>query len=161
MSSKIAQNQSNYSSSHTVTLPTNSPSTITINPVGSSGNYLFNTGSTVGWQAAPTSTQFHSQLTIKPPDGKDAVISTNKSELNIDQAARFMQAMTQRYCVIPEDTHLLEQHPTLRDAYDEYKRILISLGSDDAFLVETTDELRNAYKQYETLRVILTTKENT
>ena len=54
-------------------------------------------------------------------DGGDAIIKTNKHEINLDKMYEIVQLLSERLMIIVEDPAILEKYPTLKDTYDQYK----------------------------------------
>ena len=69
-------------------------------------------------------------LSINAINGGDAIIKTNKHEINLDKMYEIVQLLSERLMIIVEDPAILEKYPTLKDTYDQYK-VLSALMLND------------------------------
>ena len=69
-------------------------------------------------------------LSINADNGGDAIIKTNKHEINLDKMYEIVQLLSERLMIIVEDPAILEKHPTLKDTYDQYKLLSALMIND-------------------------------
>lgn len=60
-------------------------------------------------------------ISINADNGGDAIIKTNKHEINLDKMYEIVQLLSERLMIIAEDPAILEKYPTLKDTYEQYK----------------------------------------
>ena len=61
------------------------------------------------------------RIIFSPTDNKNAIIKTNKNEIDLDKLYETVQLLAERLAVLAVDTDVLAKYPTLRDAYDQYQ----------------------------------------
>lgn len=96
-----------YTSSTSWTTATPSAGTLTMNGAGS-----------------------RSIISINAMDGGDAIIKTNKHEINLDKMYEIVQLLSERLMIIAEDPAILEKYPTLKDTYEQYKLLSALMLND-------------------------------
>lgn len=69
-------------------------------------------------------------LSINATDGGDAIIKTNKHEINLDKMYEIVQFLSDRLMIIAEDPAILEKYPTLKDTYEQYKLLSALMLND-------------------------------
>jgi len=69
-------------------------------------------------------------LSINADNGGDAIIKTNKHEINLDKMYEIVQLLSERLMIIVEDPAILEKYPTLKDTYEQYKLLSALMLSD-------------------------------
>ena len=69
-------------------------------------------------------------LSINATDGGDAIIKTNKHEINLDKMYEIVQLLSERLMIIAEDPVILEKYPTLKDTYEQYKLLSALMLND-------------------------------
>lgn len=69
-------------------------------------------------------------LSINATDGGDAIIKTNKHEINLDKMYEIVQLLSERLMIIAEDPAILEKYPTLKDTYEQYKLLSALMLND-------------------------------
>lgn len=102
----------NTYSSSTITLP----STTFASPMCST----MAMGNAYTWSNLASITTLNS-LAIKPENSKNAIIETNKNTIDIDLLYETILAIADRLMIIVEDSKVIENNPTLKDAYDQYQ----------------------------------------
>lgn len=113
-----------YTVTSSSTIP--STSTVTINPTtvtGSLAGFVGGAGgagsgsyySTSGW-----SNQYNANIKIS---GQNPKISTDKSEIDLDELAEVIKTLKERLLVIVPDFEKHEKYAALKKAYDHYKLI--------------------------------------
>jgi hypothetical protein len=104
---------------------------MTINSHGANGPFLLPSGTlsitpvasnyTMHNTFASNITMSTSIMSIQAQDGGDAIIKTNRNKINLDEVADTLQVIKERLLILTPDFELMEQYPTLKDAYDQYK----------------------------------------
>ena len=69
-------------------------------------------------------------LSINADNGGDAIIKTNKHEINLDKMYEVVQLLSERLMIIAEDPAILEKYPTLKDTYEQYKLLSALMLND-------------------------------
>ena len=64
-----------------------------------------------------------SVLSIMAEGDGDALIKTKKNTINLDEMAEMMNTLKERLLILTPNFELMEQYPTLKDAYEQYKLI--------------------------------------
>lgn len=77
-------------------------------------------GNAYTWPNPATITTLNS-LAIRPENSKNAIIETNKNTIDIDLLYETILAIADRLMIIVEDSKVIENNPTLKDAYDQYQ----------------------------------------
>ena len=109
--------------------PTPPPPPIPANPFSSS-MWTSSTTTTHNGSLTMSAAGSRSILSINATDGGDAIIKTNKHEINLDKMYEIVQLLSERLMIIVEDPAILEKYPTLKDTYDQYK-VLSALMLND------------------------------
>jgi hypothetical protein len=105
---------------------------------GSSGAYLTSSNQ---W----SSTSVNANLKIS---GKNPTLQTDKNEISIDEMAELLKMFKEIMFFAFEEAKVLEENPTLNDAYTTYKNKLKEKYSDP--------ELQEAYNQYKLIKALST-----
>jgi hypothetical protein len=110
-------------------------------PTANSGMYLTSSG----FSGISTTTSIPADLKIS---GKNPTLSTDKSKIDIDEMADLLKMFKEVMFFAFEESKVLEENPTLNDAYTNYKNKLKEKYSDP--------ELQEAYNQYKLIKALST-----
>ena len=88
---------------------------ITINGGGTSGAYMYNTGSGSQWSNITTSAK-HPSISVTGDAEFEGKVKINGQDL-----AEFMDTISKRLAILVPDPEKLEQFEALKKAYDHYK----------------------------------------
>ena len=117
-----------------VTIPTSWSTT------GSSGMYLTSSGT---YTNISTTTSIQANLIIS---GKNPTLSTDMNKIDIDEMAGIIATLKDVFFIIPKHQKLIDENPTLKDAWDQYETVLRKNLNDP--------ELKEVYNQYKTLEAL-------
>ena len=62
-------------------------------------------------------------MSIMAENGGDAIIKTNKHEVNLDEMAEIVNSMKERLLILVPNFEKHEKYPALKEAYEHYKLI--------------------------------------
>jgi len=110
-------------------------------PTANSGMYLTSSG----FSGISTITTIPADLIIS---GKNPTLSTDNSKINIDEMAELLKMFKEIMFFAFEEAKVLEENPTLNDAYTTYKNKLKEKYNDP--------ELQEAYNQYKLIKALST-----
>ena len=79
-------------------------------------------------------------------NGEKAIIKTRRNTIDLDEVSELLESLQDAFCIIPKDKKLLDENPTLRDAYDQYQSILQEKFNDP--------RLKEAYNEYQLLKAL-------
>jgi hypothetical protein len=139
-------NTSNYNIVSSGTITMNGPSNLFNN---TTQNYI-NSGITI--PAYTTPYQPNSSLTLSGNiefQNDRPIIRTKKFELNLDHIKETLDFIDNQYKIIHRDEELMDQNPSLRDAYDQY------ITSRDIEPKFKSNEYIEAYNTYKTLEALV------
>jgi len=88
---------------------------ITINGGGTSGAYMYNTGSSSQWSNITTSAK-HPSISVTGDAEFEGKVKINGQDL-----AEFMDTISKRLAILVPDPDKLEHFEALKKAYDHYK----------------------------------------
>jgi hypothetical protein len=88
---------------------------ITINSGGTSGAYMYNTGSSSQWSNITTSAK-HPSISVTGDAEFEGKVKINGQDL-----AEFMDTISKRLAILVPDPDKLEHFEALKKAYDHYK----------------------------------------
>jgi len=108
---------------------------------GSSGMYLTSSG----WSSISPTTYTQADVKIS---GKNPTLSTDKNKIDIDEMAELLKMFKEVMFFAFEESKVLEENPTLNDAYITYKNKLKEKYSDP--------ELQEVYNQYKLIKALST-----
>jgi hypothetical protein len=93
---------------------------------------MYNVGSIINSNNASL-TITGDNIVFAPTNNKNAVIKTNKNEIDLDVLYETVQLLAERLAVLAVDADVLAKHPTLRDAYEQYQllNVLIKPKKDN------------------------------
>ena len=141
--------------SGTVTIPSISAGTyaITGGGGGGGGSGTVLTG-TAGWHTGKTTVGNYNtwnNVNVSPNtsielNGEKAIIKTRRNTIDMDELSETLQSLQDAFCIIPKDKKLLDNNPTLKDAYDQYQSILQEKFNDP--------RLKEAYNEYQLLKAL-------
>ena len=77
----------------------------------------------IGSSYASSVSMSTSVLSIMAEGDGDAMIKTKKNTINLDEMAEMMNTLKERLLILTPNFELMEQYPTLKDAYEQYKLI--------------------------------------
>jgi hypothetical protein len=92
-----------------------------------------------------SSTSVNANLKIS---GKNPTLQTDKNEISIDEMAELLKMFKEVMFFAFEEAKVLEENPTLNDAYTTYKNKLKEKYNDP--------ELQEAYNQYKLIKTLST-----
>jgi hypothetical protein len=102
---------------------------------GASGSFVLPSGtigiSSGGTGYASSTSMSTSILSIRAEGDGDAMIKTNKNIINLDELAAVIETVKERLLILAPNFELMEQYPTLKDAYDQYKLIEAMLKEEN------------------------------
>jgi hypothetical protein len=58
-----------------------------------------------------------------------SIIETDRNKVDLDLLWESMQMINERLMILVEDPEILERHPTLRDAYDQYRTLAAMIST--------------------------------
>jgi hypothetical protein len=116
--------------------------------VGSSGQYL----GTSGWTSVISSGST-TQGTITMTgnlhlDSPNPCIITKKSKIDLDKLCRNLEIVNEMFHIIVPDEHKLNNHPSLKDAFDQY------LNCKNIEPKYNSEQYIAAYEQYKLLEAL-------
>jgi hypothetical protein len=109
---------------------------------GGGGAYLttgaaWQTGISIASPTTPTGIELN---------GEKAIIKTRRNTIDLDEVSELLKSLQDAFCIIPKDKKLLDENPTLKDAYDQYQSILQEKFNDP--------RLKEAYNEYQLLKAL-------
>jgi hypothetical protein len=107
---------------------------------GSSQMYLTSSGT---YTNISTTTSIQANLIIS---GKHPTLSTDMNKIDIDEMAGIIATLKDVFFIIPKHQKLIDENPTLKDAWDQYETVLRKNLNDP--------ELKEVYNQYKTLEAL-------
>jgi hypothetical protein len=78
--------------------------------------------------------------------GKNPTLSTDMNKIDIDEMAGIIATLRDVFFILPKHQKLIDENPTLRDAWDHYETVLRKNLNDP--------ELKEVYNQYKTLEAL-------
>lgn len=70
-------------------------------------------------------------LSIRSENGGDAIIKTNKNQINLDDIAETVAVLKERLLVLTPNFELHEKYPVLKDLYEQYKVVEAMLKEEE------------------------------
>jgi len=104
---------------------------------GSSGMYLTSSG------YVTNTTKIQAEVTIS---GKNPTLSTDSNKIDLDEMAGILATLKDVFFILPKHQKLIDENPTLKDAWDQYESVLRKNLNDP--------ELKEVYNQYKTLEAL-------
>ena len=105
---------------------------------GSSQMYLTSSGFT-----GISTTTIQADVIIS---GKNPTLSTDMNKIDIDEMAGIIATLKDVFFILPKHQKLIDENPTLKDAWDQYETVLRKNLNDP--------ELKEVYNQYKTLEAL-------
>jgi hypothetical protein len=131
---------------------------ITLPSVGGSVSNISNAISATGYVSSTsmnTSTISLNSSIVLELGGKNPVLATENSKINVDEMIGVVKMMQEIFCILPKNQSLLDSNPTLEDSYEQYVSIL-----QKTMQKFNDPELLEAYNQYKTLEILSQKEEN-
>ena len=104
---------------------------------GSSGMYLTSSG------YVTNTTKIKAEVTIS---GKNPTLSTDSNKIDLDEMAGIIATLKDVFFILPKNQKLIDENPTLKDAWEQYETVLRKNLNDSALI--------EAYNQYKTLEAL-------